>query len=269
MKQIYLLLSFAFFVSSIQAQEMSPTRPRMELNFAMGFPTGDYAESSHDIGFGGDLGFYFPINKNTPWFQIGPQFMFLATGKNNQDISQRLEVKLGEQVIDVIDLDMRVQTLNSIAGGHLVFRGEIGSSENSFIPYIQGMLGVRRVATDITIFDESDRSFFDEDDDVINSSTALEDWIFSYGGGAGFHIRLGTGIFMNIGAYYLFGGEAEYYTDDDIDNFELNFVGSNYNPQNPKLDGDDIELNSDPTNSTTNLVQLNIGFNFVIPKKSY
>ena len=269
MKQVLLTLIFGLSLITLSAQEESNTRARFDLNFAMGFPVGDYAESSHDIGFGADLGFYFPISKSAPWFQIGPQFLLMATGTNSQDIDQRIEISVGNQVIDVIDIPMRVETVNSIIGGHLLFRAEVGSSNSGFVPYLQGMVGVRRIGTDISIYDDSSHGFFDnDDDDKITSSTALEDWIFSYGGGAGFHIKLGGRTFLNIGANYLLGGKAKYYTDDDIDMFDVNFVGdgSNYNPLDPKLDGDDIEVTATPTESVTNMVQLNIGLNFILNK---
>jgi hypothetical protein len=267
MRLIIVFLAMTLLSLDLKAQETMPYQPRFEINFAMGFPTAGYAESTHDIGIGLDAGFYFPI-KSLPWLQLGPQFFYLSTGRNEQIIDQQLEITLGDQVIDRIDIPMRVETANSIIGGHLVVRVEGGSTEGILKPYLQGMVGVRRIATDISIYDESDRGWFtdDDDDDKITSSTALEDWVFSFGAGAGLCIRLGSRAFLNLGANYLVGGKADYYTDDDIDNFEINFSGdgSNYDPNDPMIDDDDININSDPTNSETSIIQINLGLSFII-----
>lgn len=147
-------------------------------------------------------------------------------------------------------------------------RAEIGRFDGFLKPYVQGLIGTKRIATDISVYDESENGWFDDDDGKITSSTALEDWVFSYGGGLGFHIKIGRKTFLNLGANYIIGGNADYYTTDDIKNFDITYSGdgSNYNPNDPNLDGDDINLNTEPTNSETSFLLLQIGLNFILAK---
>lgn len=261
MKKHFTFLLFLSIIATASAQRSSFQQyPVLDLNFAMGFPVGEFAEATNDAGFGVDLGLYFPVSQQANWFKVGAQFMGLITGSNTQRKTENLEVSIGGQVIDVIELPLRIVTSNSLIGGHGVVRTHLPTGVN-LEPYAQGLIGFRRLATTVRIYDESDEGFFnpDDDEDLITKSTPLESWVFSYGFGGGVQIKLGRTIFLNLGANFLFGGEAEYYTKKDIDQFAIDFVGNNYNPSNPNLDPEDIQLNIEPTRSKTSIIQGNVG----------
>lgn len=267
MKQIFLSFCLILTLAPLQGQTSFQPDPVFELNFSTGFPIGELGNTAKDIGIGGDMGLYFPLSSRANWLKMGPQLMFLSTGSNTERQTQRIDVILGGQVINTIQVPMRIVSGNSILGGHMVFRAQ--APLNGYIePYLQGMAGFRRLATTIRIFDDSPNGFFNPDPNgLISSSTPLSSWIFSYGGGGGMQIRLSKYAFVNLGANLLLGGEAEYYTKDDIKNFQFVFNGGSYNPNNPNLNEDNIDLIGQPTKSKTAIVQANLGLTLMFKPK--
>jgi hypothetical protein len=269
----YLIPVFFFILGTdLTAQEYDYTGPSLDLNFALGLPFGDFAESTNDVGLGLDAGIYFPVSKKASWLKLGPQFMILATGSDSEFIQEEIEISVGGQVIDVLELPMRIQTTNTIIGGHLVARMELAPPGGIFKPYIQGMLGFRRFATSVVVYDESDEDYFeDEEDNVISRTTPLEDWVFSYGAGAGFQFRVARGVFVNMGTNLLVGGQADYYTSDDIEQFDFNFIGDgrNHSPADPKLEGRDIDITGQPSRSATTMLQFNLGVTLHFNRDSF
>jgi hypothetical protein len=254
------LLLLLGMLNGVWAQSSFQTYPILDINFAMGFPVGDFGKTTNDAGFGADFGVYFPVSKRANWIKVGPQFMVLGTGSSTQRETQQIEISLGGQVIDVIELPLRIVTSNTLIGGHAVLRANAPINNPYLEPYLQGMIGFRRLATTVRIFDESDEGYFDPNEDgEISNSTPIEDWVFSYGGGGGVQIRLNKFIFLNLSALFLLGGEAEYYTKEDIKNFQFNFVGNNYTSGSPDLDPDDFKLDAIPSKSKTPIVQGNVG----------
>lgn len=263
LKNTLFFLLFALCSTSLSAQSFQ-TGPVFDLNFGLGLPTGEFSESTNDVGFGLNLGLYFPISRRVPALKVGPDFSFLWTAWDTERINERIEVTLNGQVIDVIDLPLRIETTNTIIGGNAVFRANAPISPY-VEPYVQGLIGFRRFATTVRVYDESTEGFFDTDENgEITRSTPLQDWVFSYGAGAGLQIKLNRQIFLHLGANYLLGGEAEYYTKEDVKNFRFNFVGNttNFDPNN--LDKNDIQLDARPSRSRTNMVQANIGVTVLI-----
>lgn len=261
MKHFLLLPLCGLLAFSANAQNTFQPDPVLDINLALGFPVAEYSETG-DFGIGFDVGLYFPIAKKVPSLKVGPQFMMLFTGQNTERINERIEVTLNGQVIDVIDLPLRIVTNNTIIGGGAVFRANAPVS-GAVEPYVQGLIGFRRIATTVRVYDESDEGFFDTDEDgEITHSTPLQDWVFSYGAGAGMQIKLGSNVFLHLGANYLFGGEAEYYTRDDIKRFEFRFSGNNFDPGD--VNGDDFELDSEPSRSRVPMIQGNVGVTILL-----
>lgn len=267
MKQLFLSVCLIFALTTLQGQTSFQPDPVVDLNFSMGFPVGEFGNTAEDIGFGLDMGMYFPLSPRANWLKMGPQFMFLSTGSNTQRQTQFIDITLGGQVINTIQVPMRIVSGNSVLGGHMVFRAQ--APLNGYVePYLQGMAGFRRLATTIRIFDDSPNGFFNPDPNgLITRSTPLSSWVFSYGGGGGMQIRLSKYAFLNLGANLLFGGEADYYTKNDIKNFQFVFNGGNYNPNNPNLNEDNIDLVGQPTRSKTAIIQANLGLTMMIRPK--
>ncbi|MCC7504243.1 MAG: hypothetical protein IT259_03030 [Saprospiraceae bacterium] len=237
--------------------------PVLDFNLALGFPAGEYSDATNDFGLGLNAALLFPVSKKVPILKAGVDFTALWTAWDTERIREQIEVTLNGQVIDIIDLPMRVQTTNTILGGGAVLR--VNAPVSSRIePYVQGLVGFRRFATTIRVYDESDEGFFDTDENgLITTSTPLQDWIFSYGAGAGFQIKLNRQVFLHLGANYLLGGEADYYTKEDVKNFQFNFAGSG-SATPGGLDPDDLDLDSRPSRSRTNMIQANIGVTVLI-----
>lgn len=263
MKQTFVLLAILLAAQTVRSQNTFQNAPVLDVNLGLGFPLDEYNESG-DFGIGFDIGLYFPVSKRVPSLKVGPDFMMLFTGSNTQRLNERIDVTLNGQVIDVINLPLRFETTNTIIGGHAVLRANAPIS-GSIEPYVQGLIGFRRFATTIRIYDESNENFFDTDENgEITHSTPLEDWVFSYGAGAGMQIKLNHNVFLHLGANYLFGGEAEYYTKADIKNFEFRFTGNSGNVDPNNLNRDDFQFDAQPSRSRTPMIQGNIGVTILL-----
>ena len=117
------------------------------------------------------------------------------------------------------DVFVRVSTTNNFILGHAILR--LQPNAGVFRPYIQGMVGFNYLFTDTKIENENNAG------QEVASSTNLSDGAFSYGGGAGLMFLVyrpndGTvsDIFVDLGARYVFGGEAEYLKEGSIRNVE-------------------------------------------------
>ncbi|MCC6411878.1 MAG: hypothetical protein IT270_09470 [Saprospiraceae bacterium] len=270
--KLLLLLTVLGTSLSVQSQTVNQSsfqpRPVIDLNFAMGFPTGTFAEATDDIGFGVDIGMYFPVSKQSNWIKPGGSFTFLGTGSSTQNQIQTLEITINGQVIDVIEIPMRIVTSNSIIGGHAVLRGQAPVSP-WIEPYMQAMVGFRVFSTDLKIYDDSFEQYFDtEEDGIIYNDNLQNSWVFSFGGGAGVQIKLKGDFFLNLGANFLYGTEAEYYTKEDIRNFDYTFTGNAYSPGNPDINRDDLTVTGATTRSKTSSIQTNIGVTMMIKSKN-
>ncbi|HNL39646.1 MAG TPA: hypothetical protein PKH43_10940 [Saprospiraceae bacterium] len=151
LKHLLFLLLFALCGTGLGAQSFQ-NGPVLDLNLGLGFPTGEYSESTNDVGFGLNLGLFFPVSRRVPALKVGPDFSFLWTAWDTERINERIEVSLNGQVIDVIDLPLRIETTNTIIGGNAVFRANAPISPY-VEPYVQGLIGFRRFATTVRIYD--------------------------------------------------------------------------------------------------------------------
>ena len=110
------------------------------------------------------------------------------------------------------DVTVAVETSNAIAMGHLLLR--LQPPTGSFQPYIDGLFGFKYFFTETSINDE-------HGDFAIASSTNFDDAALSYGVGGGLDFEIHRGhrksVFINVGARYLFGSEAEYLKEGSIE----------------------------------------------------
>jgi hypothetical protein len=184
------------FTGAVQAQNF-----QAGVDFLTGLPQREFRENVDDLGFGvsGEIGGFLG---DSP-VMIGGKFGFL-----NYGIERRWE-PFSYAIPDVI---VRVSTTNNILLAHAFVR--LQPREGAVRPYVEGLVGLKYLFTRTSI--DSD----DWDDDTA-SYTNLDDLTPSYGVGAGVHVRLwqsrarrGHGnpaqLSLNLGARYLWGGDAEY-----------------------------------------------------------
>jgi hypothetical protein len=115
------------------------------------------------------------------------------------------------------DVFVRVNTTNNFILGHAILR--LQPNTGVFRPYLQGMVGFNYLFTETKIENENNVG------QEVASSTNLSDGAFSYGGGAGlmfmvYHPNDGSisDVYLDLGARYIFGGEAEYLKEGSVRN---------------------------------------------------
>lgn len=170
------------------------------LDFMLGFPQGEFKQNVDAVGFGLDLtGLYL--------FPNAPVAAGLDLGVMTYGNTSRREPFNP----NIPEVNIRVETSNNIAFGHLLFR--VQPRHVPFRPYVDGLFGFSYLYTESRVEDE--RSF-----EEIAGSNNFDDISLSGGVAAGAMIRLADTtdpdsgnrftVFLNLRARYLLGGEAEY-----------------------------------------------------------
>ncbi|HEX9973109.1 MAG TPA: hypothetical protein VGD14_13645 [bacterium] len=204
------------------------------IDFSLGFPQEEFKQNVDNIGFGlsGHFGYQIP---HSP-ILVGTSIGFLIYGRETR--REPLSTTIPDIVVDV-------ETTNNILTGHLLLRVQPPMQSGIFQPYLEGLFGFHYLWTETKIQD------WDDDDEI--GSKNYDDAAMSYGGGGGVMIRVYQGkkensdgtysVNIDLGARYLFGGEAGYLKEGDIkrENGVVTFT---------------------PSKSTTDLVMANIGVTF-------
>jgi len=115
----------------------------------------------------------------------------------------------------VPDVGVDVERNNSMFNFHILF--QVSPFDGFIKPYFEGVAGGAYLYTETDVSGDDD--FYD-----FASSTNQDDFAWSYGVGGGFLILLseGTmeipgGLSLDLKARYMFGSQAEYLTEGDID----------------------------------------------------
>ncbi|WP_424962215.1 hypothetical protein [Ekhidna sp.] len=230
-------------------------------DLTFGLPRNEFRENTDATGFGADLSFGIPFQKGFP-VSFGLDLNYIVYGRNTQDENLTAEIVANGQVIDQLNIPLRIVNTNSIFGTHALIRAQ--APFEMVQPYIEGLIGFRYISTNTKILDRSDdrRYAEDEDSDVISRKTVLDDWIFSYGWGGGFMIKVGPKFFVDIRADYFKGERAQYYDGDDTESWTVEFTGSSENYDRDNLAPGDLAYENQPRESTTDLLMLKFGVAF-------
>lgn len=197
------------------------------LNFALAFPTGEFKENVDRVGFGISGQFLLINPKPGQPFGIGLNAGFINYG--NESRREPFSYTIPDVFVDV-------ERSNNLVNLHLLF--QIASYKGRIRPYLEGLFGGSYLFTETSIKSQ--------DYSEVASSTNLEDFAWSSGGGAGIMIQItnedeqGTSIFLDIKGRYLMGTEAEYLKEGSIE-----IIGS--------------QVYYDITRSKTDLVSAHIG----------
>ena len=196
MKRLFPLFIFLLIAPGAVAQNVVP---KVNANFILGIPVGEFSDNVDNIGFGlnvsGGVGIV-----GLP-FMVGADLGYMIYGFERR--SEPFSTTIPDVTVDV-------ETTNNIVLGHLFFR--IQPQQGVFQPYLEGLFGFKYLFTSTSIENISNG-------DDIASSTNFDDFASSYGVGAGFEImvsarenengRLRT-ILIHAGVKYLLGSTAEY-----------------------------------------------------------
>ena len=201
----------------------SSWRPQLELNFATGFPMGEFGDQVNDPGFG--LSLFAGVGLPDWPVVLGAELCFLNYGRDSD--TEIVHTSIG-------DVEGRLTTTNDIIMGHLVVR--IQPRSGWIRPYFDGLFGFKNFTTDtvVTVPDLATDPDDPFDTATIDSENEVDDTALSYGAGGGLDIRLiewtgssgGTSeLRLNLGARYLFGSRVKYLKEGSIrrENGEASF----------------------------------------------
>jgi hypothetical protein len=205
----FFLLLLAAFTVTLTAQEAEYTigQGQLGIDFLLGFPQGEFKETSDDISYGlGVEGAY--VIPRLP-LAVGLAGAFSTYG------SRTFRVPFSGTV-QLVNVDLT--TTNNIATGHLFLR--LQPQDGVFRPFVEGLLGLHYFWTESEVKDER---YEDKD---IAGSVNLSDVAFSYGAGGGVQFRVyrgqtdmpgqGIEVLVDLKARYLFGGNAKYFGEESI-----------------------------------------------------
>lgn len=252
MKKLLLVTCFIVFFQSAKSQSVS-------FALSLGLPQNEFRQNTDATGFGADLSLAFPFQKGVP-ISFGMDFNYLVYGRNSQTETLEAQITLtnGTPIGDPLIIPLEIINTNSIFGTHAFIRAQAPFS--TVQPYVEGLVGFRYISTSTKILDNSDDDrFSDEDSNVIVRSTVLDDWIFSYGYGGGFMIKVSGNFFVDLRADFFKGQRAQYFDGDDTSAWSVEFSGSAaaFDPEN--LEKDDLQFETVARESTTDLLMLKLG----------
>ena len=211
-------------------------------------PKGEFKDVGVTTGFGLDLNFsYHPVDN------LG---FGINLGGSVYDISTReIPFSYYSDLITITE-----ETKNGIFHGHLFFK--INPLKGRINPYVEGLIGFKNLQTNTRLYNQNctDNSDTEWDDCEIASSTNASDIALSYGCGFGLEVFLTTfekdpnssegKLFFFINGRFLWGGEAEYLKEGDIEF------------SNPE-DGP-VQTTFNWNKSKTDLLQISIGVSVLI-----
>ncbi len=183
------------------------------LGLLLGFPQGEFRDQVPNLGIG--LGGNFAVRVAGSPLLLGADLGFMIYGHERRREPFSLTIP---------DVHVLVTTSNNIFLGHLLMR--LQPPTGTLRPYLDGLFGFKYFWTETTIRSED----WGDDEDPIASSTNLDDFALSYGGGLGLAVQLYDGtqrrqetgqgvgkVLLDLRLRYLMGSEAEYLKRDSIE----------------------------------------------------
>lgn len=198
--------------AELVATAESPWRPQFGMSFSSGVPMGGFAERVNDPGYG--VGLFAGLGLPNLPVVLGAEFSFLTYGR--QASSEILHTSIG-------NVHATLTTTNQVVMGHFLVR--IQPRSGAVRPYLDALIGFKNFSTESRLsvpeFDPNDPSATV----TIATKTQLADTALSYGIGAGLDVQLrrwqqeegdSTALYLDVGAGYLFGSEANYLKEGSI-----------------------------------------------------
>ena len=195
------------------------------VNLSGGFPLNEFQEENPNTGFGVNANVFFPFAPGIPVY-IGFDFGFQGMGTRN--VQKGINVNI---LTTSIPINFDIATSNSMINGHAILKAKIPLPLVQ--PYAEGLIGFKHFYTRTSIKDITSTSSIINVAELRRNSelagrTLQRSTALSYGFGGGFQIMFGGGQFgLNLGARYLLGGSASYYTKEDIQDFKVTVTTNN------------------------------------------
>lgn len=193
-----------------------------DVAFVVGLPQDEMSDNVDNTGIGGHLNFGISFER-LPFF-VGVNFGALGIG--SEERKEPFSTTIPDVTVDV-------KTNHNIVYGHLLLR--LQPPGGAVRPFLDGLVGFKNFYTKTRI--ESEAS---DDDEPIAESKNADDTALSYGLGGGLQVRVyrqtvpcgadekhaaeegqsfegaSLNVYVTAGAWYLFGGEAEYLKEGSI-----------------------------------------------------
>ena len=216
MKYLLLISSFVLLSLSASAQFI------LEFNSHLGFPMTSLKRTTTAKWMGLSGSALYQLTDKYP-ILAGVRADFQWYGYNWTDYDLPLNLVENEMVVDQFTAPLEIISGNCSAGLHAMIQVE--APTGTWVPYIRGLLGARRWWTYARVFDRGDDFFFDfyedEEMDLVISGEIINDYIFSWGGGAGIQIYLNEnkGSLLHLGFTYLQGSRANFFDRRSTESF--------------------------------------------------
>ena len=174
MKILIQLITISIFFSAI-----SSGQPSVSFNFTTAISTGEFKEYTNNVGFGGNMEFFFfSPSERTPY----------GLGINLSYISYGLHFLVDPESDDLVLSSNRA---NNFASAHVLF--QIAPHTGTIRPYLETLFGGSY------IFSVTDISY----DYYTPATLWIDDWAWSYGGGVGIKFfALGNPLFDSGSAFF-------------------------------------------------------------------
>jgi hypothetical protein len=244
-----------------------------DLNLSMGIPMINYKETTTSLPFGGTFNVIHQPTSYSPVL-FGGGFTYLHAGGQRLNRTLSADITANGLPIPgfpplVIPLQFRMN--NHIINGHGMVR--IQGPWKTVKPYIDILGGFNYLWTSTAVYDNSPQRYFatTNDDGLIDRQTQISSFTWSAGFGAGVYIYLNEEIYLNLNASYLGGGWAKYFDRNQVRSWDVQLNTSfNGNPEPGSLNADNINVNTIPKNSRTDMLyaQLGLGLNLSSSGKS-
>jgi hypothetical protein len=172
------------------------------LKFTVGLPRAEFADQLDATGFGGNVSAAVGFPGSPLLIGLDAGYMLYGHERRNEAFSTTIP-----------DVTVDVVTDNSLASGHIFLR--LKPDLPGIQPYADALFGFKYFFTETRIESEN----FDQNE--ITRSTNFDDTAMSYGFGGGVKIKVYSppgkgGVFLDLGAKYLMGSEAEYLKEGSI-----------------------------------------------------
>ncbi len=237
-----------------------------DLNLSMGIPMYNYKETTTSLPFGGTFNIVHQPSRHVPiLFGGGISYLHAGGQRVNETLTAEITANgLPIQGFEPLVIPLEFRMNNHILNGHGMVRFQ--APLRYVKPYIDILGGFNYLWTSTAVYDNSPERYFTttNDNNLIDRQTQQRSFTWSAGFGAGFYIQLNNDTYLNLNASYLGGGWARYFDKKQVQSWDVQLSVSSPTPGEGSLNADNIDVNTVPKNSRTDMLyaQLGLGFNF-------
>lgn len=241
-----------------------------DFNLSMGIPMYNFKETTTSLPFGGTFNVLHQPSNHIPLL-FGGGLSYLHAG--GQRIDKVLTAEFTSNGVPIpgfpplyIPLEFRMN--NHILNGHAMVRFQ--APLRYIKPYLDILGGFNYLWTNTSVYDNSPERYFTttNDNNLIDRRTQLSSFTWSAGFGAGFYIYLNEETYLNFNASYLGGGWARYFDKKQVQSWDVDISLSSQTPSEGSLNADNINVNTIPKYSRTDMLYAQLGLGVNLQKRS-